>query len=128
MHLKGEDMAFTILTDMAQPGDDVYYDPKFRLIAETHMVILRQEDISRQQIDLDLFYQYEGNFYGYLVEIGVQPELHWLYMRVNGMTNPNQFAKEVRDPYGRAYSPVLIRPNDNIISGLVQYYMSRKFK
>lgn len=120
-------MAFTIIEQMAKPGDDLYYDPAFRLIVETHLNILKHSRVVQEDIPLDLFYQYEGDFYGYLVERGIPTFMHWIYLRVNGMTNPNEFAKEQRDPLNRAYSPVLLRPHDNTVSGLRSFYLSRKF-
>lgn len=120
-------MAFTILKDMAQSGDDVFYDPAFRLVVETHLNVLINRAGAVSEIPLDLFYQYEGDFYGYLVEKGVVPQHHFIYMRMNGMTNPNQFAKEMRDPSNPAVAPKLIEPNINMIDTLVKYYMSRKF-
>lgn len=121
-------MAFTIISKMARGGEDLYYDPDFRLVLETHLQVLINRAAARNDIPLDLFYQYEGDFYGYLVEIGVTPAHHFIYLRMNGMTNPNQFAKEMRredNPYIR---PVLIVPNQNQIDNIVRLYMTRKFK
>lgn len=121
-------MAFTILDKMAKPGDDLYYDPDFRLVLETHLNVLINRAAAREEIPLDLFYQYEGDFYGYLVERGVVPEHHFIYLRMNGMTNPNQFAKQMRNPNNPLIRPVLVIPNQNQIDNIVRLYMSRKFK
>lgn len=120
-------MAFTILEQTNDGGPDMFYDPAFRLIVETHINILRVTDSKRESIERELFWQYEGDFYGYLTQKGIDPSLFWIYLRVNGMEHPNQFASEVRDPLGKAYNPVLIRPSNNQIGVLQQYYMSRKF-
>lgn len=120
-------MAFTIMNQMAKPGPDLYYDPKFRLIIETHMNLLRKVDVTYEAIPPELFYQYEGDFYGYLTERGISPELHFIYLRVNGMVNPDEFAKEIRDPLDREYRPVLIRPSLSMIETIKMYYASRKF-
>jgi len=121
-------MAFTILDKMAKPGDDLYYDPAFRLVLETHLNLLISQAAAREEIPLDLFYQYEGDFYGYLVSRSIPPEYHFILLRMNGMTNPNQFAKQMRNPNNPTVNPVLIRPNQNQIDGIVRLYMSRKFK
>lgn len=123
-------MAFTILTDkkMAPQGDEIYYDPDFRLIVESGLNVLISRAAAREEIPLDLFYQFEGDFYGYLTTIGIQPYYHFIHLRMNGMTNPNQFAKEMRDPNNPEVRPTLIRPNDNEVAELVKLYMSRKFK
>jgi hypothetical protein len=121
-------MAFTIFNKMAKPGDDIYYDPDFRLVLETHLNLLIGNAAARDDIPLDLFYQYEGDFYGFLTEKNVPPEYHFIHLRMNGMTNPNQFAKEMRDPSNPLVRPVWVRPNQNQIDGIVRLYMSRKFK
>lgn len=121
-------MAFTIFKNMAKSGDALYYDPDFRLVVETHLNILISQAAAREDIPLDLFYQYEGDFYGYLVSLSIPPEYHFILLRMNGMTNPNQFAKEMRNPNNPLLRPVLIRPNQNQIDGIVRLYMSRKFK
>jgi hypothetical protein len=121
-------MAFTIFNKMAKPGSELYYDSDFRLVLETHLNLLINRAAAVEDIPLDLFYQYEGDFYGYLVEKGIPPEYHFIHLRINGMTNPNQFAKEMRDPSNPLVRPVLIRPNQNQIDNIVRLYMSRKFK
>ena len=60
--------------------------------------------------------------------LGRMEDMFFILLRMNGMTNPNQFAKEMRDPSNPSVSPKLIRPNDNEVGELVKLYMSRKFK
>lgn len=120
-------MAFTILEQTGNGGSGMFYEPEFRQIVETHLNILKLTNSVTEEIKQELFWQYEGNFYGYLTEIGVQPELHWIYLRVNNMENPNQFAWEVRDPLDKKYNPTLLKPNDNVIGIIQKYYLSRKF-
>lgn len=120
-------MAFTILEQTPDGGAQMFYDPAFRLIVETHINILRTINAERREIPLELYWQYEGNFYGYLTEIGIEQELHWIYLRVNGMENPNQFAADVRNPLDKKYNNILIKPSNNEIGNLQQFYTSRKF-
>lgn len=123
-------MAFTILTDnkMAKSGEALFYDPDFRLVIESGLNVLINRAAAIDDIPLDLFYQYEGDFYGYLTHLGELPHMFFILMRMNGMTNPNQFAKEMRNPDNPSVQPKLIRPNDNEVNELVKLYMSRKFK
>ncbi|BEG72707.1 hypothetical protein [Pseudomonas phage PA1C] len=120
-------MAFTIMEQTGDGGASMFYDPAFRLIVETHINILRNINSVRVEIPNELYWQYEGNFYGYLTEIGIEPELHWIYLRVNGMENPNQFAADVRNPLDKVYNNILIKPSNNEIGALQQFYTSRKF-
>lgn len=119
-------MSFAILQNMAEKGADLFYEQGFRNIIESHLNILSNAYITKQPISGDMVYQYEGNFYGYLIDIGVQPQYHWIYLRVNGMTNSNQFGKELRDPYQRIYEWTLIIPSDDIINELAAQYNTLK--
>jgi hypothetical protein len=119
-------MAFTIMTGMAKPGEQLYYEPGFRLIVETCLNQLKQLAVTITDIPVDMLYQYEGNFYGYLVDKGIRPELHWIYLRVNNMEHPNQFGAELRNPLNQLLAPRLIEPNENVIGELRAYYLNRK--
>lgn len=121
-------MAFTIMTHMAKPGPDMFYDEKFRLMIETHINILRIHNSTKQEIPENHYYQYEGDFYGFLVGENIPAHLHWIYLRVNDMFNPNEFAKELRDPYQKREQPYLIRPNDSVLSDIQRMYTSLKNK
>ena len=119
-------MAFTIITGMATPGEQLYYDPDFRLIVETCLNQLKQVATTITDIPVDMLNQYEGNFFGYLVELGIPPPYHWIYLRVNHMEHPNQFGAELRNPLNPVLTPVLIHPNENLILELRAYFLNRK--
>jgi hypothetical protein len=119
-------MAFTVLAHRVPSGDDLYYEMRFRNIVETHLNILKREAVAFTDVAPDKIYQYEGDFYGLLSEMGIEPQYHWIYLRVNDMTNPNQFGKAVRDPYRRAYTFGLLRPNPNGITELRTAYLATK--
>lgn len=121
-------MSLSISALLKDPGQDIYYNPKFRTMIETHLNILKTSGITLQQVSGDLVYQYEGDFYGYLMYLGIPLHLHWIYLRVNGMEHPNQFGKEVRDKYQRAYSVSVIMPSQNIIDDLQGLFLTTKFK
>ena len=120
-------MAFTI-ANLKQPyGDDVMYEPEFRTILETHIQILRYHPATQfVEITPDKVHQYEGDFYGLLAEQGVSQDKYWVYLRVNSMENPNQFGKQLNDPYLREVSFTLIVPPDDLISDLKMLYLSTK--
>lgn len=119
-------MAFGIIENLKRNDASVYFNPKFRAIVEDHINVLRTTGISVTPIALQHFYKYEGNFYGYLTEHGVSRRLHWIYLRVNNMHHPHEFAKAVRDPLNKSYDPVLIEPSEDLIADLVKYFMSMK--
>lgn len=119
-------MAFDIIEKLSKPSVEVHFNPKFRAVIEDHLNILKTANVSIEPIDLQLFWKYEGNFYGLLTEMGIKMNLHWIYLRVNGFHHPFEFAKEVRDPLDKRYDPILINPSEKLISDLIKYHMSRK--
>lgn len=121
-------MAFTIMTHMAQAGPEMYYDPKFRLMIETHINVLRHDQVTRQVIPDNHYYQYEGDFYGFLVGEKVPAHLHWIYMRVNGMYNPDEFGRDLRDQYQVRKQPVFLIPHEANLSDIQRMYVSLKNK
>ena len=120
-------MAFTIINSQYGNENSVNYDPEFRKVIENHLNHLRTSNVSVEEIPQYMFYRYEGNFYGYLTQLSIPRELHWIYLRVNGMVNPNQFGKELSSTLGHNYAPTLIRPSENTIKTLQKYHSSRKF-
>ena len=77
-------------------GADSYYDKDFMDILESHMEYFRTSDTSNvTQIDTRRAVVYEGDFYGYLNEVGIEPNYHWLIMRVNGMYSTTDFNSEM---------------------------------
>lgn len=119
-------MAFAITTGM-KDKDIVFYNPKFRALIEDHLNVLKTSNVTVQPVELQLFWKYEGNFYGLLTELGIKSIYHWIYLRVNGMHHPYEYAKEVRDPLDKPYDPHLIEPDETLISDIVKYYQSKKF-
>lgn len=119
-------MALTVTALLADAGDALYYDPDFRNVLETHMLLLRRLGVAREVIANDLVYQFEGNFYGYLVARGVPAYLHWVYLRVNNMVHPNEFGKAMRDPNNRAVRVEYITPDSNLLANIRSLYLTKK--
>ena len=117
-------MAFTINTLMEQPGPSMFYDPKFRHILEMHMNQLKTIYATRHVLTPAELYQFEGDFSGFLMSKGHDLETHWLFTRVNGMTNPNQFGRELRDPLNRAMPTFYIEPSPEALAELMQYWIT----
>lgn len=120
----GVKMAFTIVGQMLKPGPNMFYEPKFRHILELHLNQLKVLNAVRKPIPADEYYQYEGDFDGFLLNRGYQAEMFWLMCRVNNMTHPSQFGKSLRDPYSDGKAPVFIEPHPNAIAELQQYYLT----
>lgn len=119
-------MAFTIITQMEQPGPSMFYDPKFRHILEMHLNQLKTMRSTRHPVTAAELYQFEGDFAGFLMSKGHDLEVHWLFTRLNGMTNPNQFGRELRDPLKRNYPTSYLEPHPEAIAELQQYWITLK--
>lgn len=119
-------MPFTIVDQMLKPGPSMFYDPLFRHIIEMHLPQLRTIYAIQKEIKADEYYQFEGDFYGYLLSKGYRAEQFWYMLRINGLTNPLHFAKSLRDPYADGSIPMLLEPHPNAIAELQQYYITLK--
>lgn len=80
---------------MVQPGPDVYYDPAFRAVLEDHLSYLRALSSTQQlSVSPGEAYRFEFDLNGLLAKYGVPPYLHWVTMRVNGYTAPEEFTRD----------------------------------
>lgn len=116
-------MAFSIVDLRKSSGDPIMYESGFRTVIESHLNILRNSPLLQvETIEGHLIHQFEGDFYGLLSHLNVPVDQHWLYMRVNGMENPNQFGVGKLATNGTPYS--LLMPPDEAINSLRTLYMT----
>lgn len=72
--------------------DTVTNEDGFRLMLETHKPYFRQSgNYDVHVVDTHLAYKYRYDLYGYLAAQKVNPELHWVTMRLNEIENPTEF-------------------------------------
>lgn len=120
-------MPFTVSDIAKDPGDQLFYDPGFRRMIETHLVMLRNmNDLRSDVIDPNTIYKYQGDFYGFLGSLGVPMDQYWLYLRFNGLTNPEQFGQAYNDPYSGAVSFQLQHPPIDTVRGLRRLYLTEQ--
>lgn len=118
-------MTFTIMSKLKDSGNRVLYNPRFRTVIETHLPILRVAPVATvQPISPDKIHQYESDFYGLLNELGIPMEMHWVYLRVNGLFNPTDFGRETHDPYRRSIRFNLLHPSMDYLTELVMLFTS----
>ena len=73
-------------------GADVYYDPDFRIMIETHLKHLRNHEKTQTAvIDEHRGYRQESDFYGLMLELDVATKYHWIMLRVNGYEHPSDY-------------------------------------
>lgn len=77
-------------------GPPVYYTVGFRQLIEDHLEYLKQNNrstlISINQKDL---HKYEFDLIGLLKEYRLPRHMHWIVMRLNGFTSPDQFNESI---------------------------------
>ena len=74
-------------------GNIQYRSKSFRQLIETHLSWLnlsRNKEI--REIPSEAALRWRGDFYGLLSEIGVESELHWVTLRLNGYRASTEFA------------------------------------
>ena len=102
---------------MINDGASVYYDIKFRNIIEDHLTFLKNSnEITEISIEPSMAYKYEGDLFGLLFHYKLTFEYHWITMRLNNMTNPNQLRNTVTS---------LLIPNRTILERLKNVYMTK---
>jgi hypothetical protein len=98
-------------------GPTIYYSTELRLIFEDHMSYLRDStEMSILSVEPTMAYKYEGDLFGLLFHYNVPFEYHWIVMRVNKMTNPNQSKSTLIS---------LFVPNRSVIERLKNVYMTK---
>jgi hypothetical protein len=103
---------------MTDSGPAIYYDTTFMNVLEDFMTYLRTHPTTNiVDIDQMLAYKYEFDFFGLLAQYGIPPNLHWVTLRMNNMTSPNDFAKK---------AIVLLVPNASTIEAIRQSHMSTR--
>lgn len=81
-----------ILTILNKPTSLVYYEQQFRVLLEDHLTYLKSLTTTRRiSIDQQLGYKYEGDLDGLLTQLNIRPEFHFIVMRLNGLTSPQEF-------------------------------------
>lgn len=104
------------LTDlMLNPGPDLFYDSDFRNVLEDHMTFLRQNYCQTVVLAPDEAYQWRSDFFGLLQAKGIPRQYHWLMMRINNYTSPNQFPED---------AIAILQPDFTVIDKIAQSHNS----
>lgn len=85
-------MSIPLVTLMRNDGPPVFYQAGFRRVIEDHLSNLRNSRGSNTlNIESNMAYAFEFNLYGVLTHYQIPGYLHWIMMRVNGMTSPDEY-------------------------------------
>lgn len=82
----------TIDNLMSSEGDQIYYTEAFRNVLEDHMPFFRNHP-STKYVSITPAYAYanDKDFIGLLNTLNVPRYLHWLIMRMNDLSSPQDF-------------------------------------
>lgn len=97
-------------------GPSIHYDPKFRIVLEDHMTVLRNSTLTRSlTIEPVYAYKFTGDLIGILKQYNVPLYLHWIIMRMNNYTAYTDFNENVTS---------LIIPDEELVERIKRTYMS----
>lgn len=80
---------------LADFGDGIYYDEKFRVVLESHLTQLRNStNTTVLNVNKGISYVYEGDFSGLLKYYKVPIQYHWLIMKLNNYKSNYEYKPE----------------------------------
>lgn len=83
------------IDDIAIPvGAEVYYTQGFRDCLEDHLFYIKENVRTVANIEPMTAWRWQSDFYSLLLHMQVPVYLHWVTMRVNDMTNPNEYSPD----------------------------------
>jgi hypothetical protein len=78
-------------TMLTAQGAAVYYTDAFRNVLEDHMTYLRKATSTTvMNVDPIKAYRFELDLDGLLLDMGIPLYLHWVVMRMNNLSSPQQ--------------------------------------
>ena|SRR5437764_7121095 len=98
--------------------DPYYYDVGFRTVLEDHLTYFRNHPQTATMAVLSHHREvYEFDFYGLLTEMKIPVELHYVTMRLAGLTSPTDPFKDLE---------IITVPDATVVSKRLQAYKSKK--
>ena len=105
-------------TMMASYGAQSNYTPEFLTVLEDHLTYLRtHEDTVVISVTNQEAEKWAGDFYGFLFSKKVDARLHYVTMRLTGMTAPTDFGVNIN---------TVSLPSSNVINTLRKIENTRK--
>lgn len=74
-------------------NEPIYYADGFRQEIEDHLFVLRARG-TPITVDPGTAYRYEYNYYGLLFYQQVEPQYHWISLRMMGFTSPEDWREQ----------------------------------
>lgn len=84
----------TPLIRVQNDEEELFYDPKFMLVLERNLPLLRDTAITRP-VEITQALRFKGNFDGFCISLDIPHDHIWLVMRLNNMRNYYEFDGKV---------------------------------
>jgi hypothetical protein len=89
-------MTLSVQSSMIALGAEVYYDPQWHLVIESHLLYLsNSQAVVPLTIDPHDAFLYEQDLWSLLQKYNQQPQYFWPIMRVNGMYSPQEYRRDM---------------------------------
>lgn len=89
-------MTMSIVSQLVEEGAQVYYDPDWLRVIETHLTYLRNHpDTVVRAIEPIDGVKYQGDFGGLLYHYGVLPQYHLVILRMNNLASPTEYTSDI---------------------------------
>lgn len=98
--------------------DGTYNSDGFKKILEDHLSIIKSKTFTVEISPVDAN-RFEYDLFSVLRELNVDPKLHWIIMRVNGLNSPADYKKEMMQ---------LQIPDEEYFDSLLATYNSAQVK
>jgi hypothetical protein len=107
-------MAVTVLSKAIADGGSVYYSEAWRNTIEQHLSWLlgQSTNVTVPLVPSDTI-KYQFDFFGLCQEYGYAPYLHWIILRMNGLTGPTEYCGQ--------FSMITV-PNSTVVNQLLAVF------
>lgn len=97
--------------------DEKFYTKEVQVVFEDHLQLILDSSPLVQEIDSVRKIKWQGDFTGMLHEMGISGNIHWLVMRINGLTSGH-------DDFS-GFDRILI-PTELVLESIMNRYLVRK--
>lgn len=89
--------------------DEFYYSHEFKVLIETHLNYLKENNAVLVDVTEHQNYKWEGDFYGLLDNFNISKDYHYIVMRMNGLSNSAHYKGDLK---------MIIIPDFNVVERL----------
>lgn len=85
-------MTLSVSTLQVEPRNISFSTTGFRNIIENHLQwLIASDSTTMKEVDAHHLVKYRGDFYGMLLAMDLPVDIHWIILRMNGLTSTLDF-------------------------------------